>query len=57
MLLFKTQKIVLDRQILKNQQGVPMEVFISMQSWNNLIHQYPDIEILDAELPQWEKNY
>jgi len=48
---------MLHRQILKDQQGIPMGVFIPMQSWNNLIFQYPDIETLDTELPQWEKNF
>ena len=46
---------MLDRQILIDQQGNPMGVFIPMQSWNNLIFQYPDIETLDNELPLWEK--
>ena len=49
--------MMLDRQILKDQQGTPMGVFIPMQSWNNLIFQYPDIEVLDTELPQWEKDF
>lgn len=49
---------MLDRQILKDQQGVPMGVFIPMQSWNNLIGQYPDIEKLDnGDLSQWEKEF
>ena len=48
---------MLDRQILKDQQGTTMGVFIPIQSWNNLIFQYPDIETLDTELPQWEKDF
>ena len=49
---------MLDRQILKDQEGTPMGVFIPIQSWNNLIFQYPDIEISDTdELPQWEKDF
>ena len=48
---------MLDRQILKDQQGTPMGVFIPMQSWNNLIFQYPDIDALNTELPQWEKKF
>ena len=46
-----------DRQILKDQQGSPMGVFIPIKSWNNLIFQYPDIETLDTDLPQWEKDF
>jgi formylmethanofuran dehydrogenase subunit D len=48
---------MLDKQILKDQQGTPMGVFIPMQSWNNLVVQYPDIETLDTDLPQWEKDF
>ena len=48
---------MLDRQILNDQQGTPMGVFIPIKSWNNLIFQYPDIETSDADLPQWEKDF
>ena len=48
---------MLDTQILKDQKGTPMGVFIPMQSWNNLVVQYPDIETLETDLPQWEKDF
>ena len=48
---------MLERQILKDQQGTPMGVFIPIQTWNNLLFQYPDIESLEPELPQWEKDF
>ena len=48
---------MLAEQILKDPQGTPMGVFIPIQSWNRLIVQYPDIKILDADLPQWEKEF
>ena len=48
---------MLDRQILKDQQGVPMGIFIPIQSWNNLLFYYPEIEVLDNDLPQWEKDF
>ena len=44
-------------QILKNQEGTPMGVFIPMQVWENVKRQYPDIERLDADVPQWEKDF
>ena len=44
-------------QVLKDQQGMPMGVFIPMQSWKNLVLQYPDIEALDTDIPQWEKDF
>ena len=48
---------MLDKQILKDQQGAPMGVFIPIQSWNDLIFQYPEIENSDVDLPQWEKDF
>jgi len=48
---------MIDKQILKDPQGIPMGVFIPIQSWNNIIIQYPDIETLGADLPQWEKDF
>ena len=48
---------MLDKQILKDKQGMPMGVFIPIQSWNDLIVQYPDIENLETDLQQWEKDF
>ena len=48
---------MLAQQIIKDQQGLPMGVFIPIQSWNTLIVKYPDIAKLDADLPQWEKDF
>ena len=48
---------MLAQQIIKDQQGTPMGVFIPIHSWNNLIVQYPDIETLETDLPQWEKDF
>jgi hypothetical protein len=48
---------MLDRQILKDRQGTPMGVFIPIQTWNNLIIQYPDIETIDNDMQQWEKDF
>ena len=45
------------KQILKDQQGMPMGVFIPMQTWKNIIYQYPDIEVFDADIPQREKDF
>ena len=47
---------MLEKQILKDQQGVPIGVFIPIQSWNDLILQYPEIETLDTDKPQLGKN-
>jgi formylmethanofuran dehydrogenase subunit D len=49
--------IMLAKQVLKDQQGIPMGVFIPMQTWKNIVLQYPDIESLDIDIPQWEKDF
>ena len=48
---------MLDKQVLKDQQGMPMGVFIPMRAWKSLIFQYPDIETLNNDIPQWEKDF
>jgi len=53
----KNAKVMLTAQILKNQEGIPMGVFIPMQIWENVKRQYPDIEGFDADIPQWEKDF
>ena len=47
----------MNRQVLKDQQGIPMGIFIPMPAWENLIHKYPDIDTIDNEPPQWEKDF
>ena len=49
--------VMLEKQVLKDRQGAPMGVFIPMQTWKNMILQYPDIEEFDADLSQWEKDF
>ncbi|MDR0506964.1 MAG: hypothetical protein LBH32_09155 [Dysgonamonadaceae bacterium] len=44
-------------QILKDQAGIPTGVFIPMQIWENVKRRYPDIEELEADIPQWEKDF
>ena len=48
---------MLVKQVLKDQQGIPMGVFIPMPTWKSLILQYPDIEVFDVDIPQWEKDF
>jgi hypothetical protein len=48
---------MLQAQILKDQQGAPMGVFIPMKAWERVKFQYPDIESVDNDLPQWEKEF
>ena len=48
---------MLGKQVLKDQQGIPMGVFIPMQTWESLMLQYPEIEVFDNDIPQWEKDF
>ena len=48
---------MLTTQVLRDQQGMPMGVFIPMQTWKSITLQYPDIEVFDADIPQWEKDF
>jgi hypothetical protein len=48
---------MLQTQILKDQQGTPMGVFIPIKAWERVKFQYPDIESPDSDLPQWEKEF
>ena len=43
---------MLAKQIITDQQGIPMGVFIPIQSWDSLILEYPDIERIDSDIPQ-----
>jgi len=43
---------MLAKQVLTDQQGIPMGVFIPIQSWDSLILEYPDIERIDSDIPQ-----
>ena len=48
---------MLEKQVLKDQYGAPMGVFIPIKTWENIIHQYPDVEVFDTNIPQWEKDF
>ncbi|MDR0941965.1 MAG: hypothetical protein LBM68_07050 [Bacteroidales bacterium] len=47
---------MLAKQILKDHHNLPMGVFIPMETWNAIVVQYPDIETLNDDIPQWEKD-
>ena len=47
----------MEAQVLKDQQGMPMGVFIPMPIWENITLQYPDIKTFDVDIPQWEKDF
>ncbi|MFQ3576993.1 MAG: addiction module component CHP02574 family protein [Cytophagales bacterium] len=43
-------------QIIKDGQGNNTGVFIPIEVWTLIKSQYPDIENVENELPQWEKD-
>ena len=48
---------MLAKQIITDQQGMPMGIFIPMQAWKSLTLQYPDIEETESDIQQWEKDF
>ncbi len=42
-------------QILQDNSGNPTGVYVPMEDWTLIKNNYPDIENIDQNLPQWEK--
>ncbi len=43
-------------QVLQDNFGNQTGVYVPMEDWTLIKNNYPDIESLDKELPQWEKD-
>lgn len=43
-------------QIIKDHNGLPTGVFIPIEDWENIKKNYPSIEKVDTDLPQWQKD-
>lgn len=43
-------------QVIQDGQGKNTGIFIPMEDWTLIKTNYPDIDTLDADLPQWEKD-
>ena len=43
-------------QVLQDQNGNKTGVYMPIEDWSLIKSNYPDIETLDQELPQWEKD-
>lgn len=43
-------------QVLEDTAGNKTGVFVPMEDWNFIKKNYPDIESIDEEIPNWEKN-
>ena len=43
-------------QIIQDYKGLPTGVFIPIEDWENLKKHYPNLENINDELPQWQKD-
>ena len=43
-------------QIIQDYKGLPIGVFIPIEDWENLKKHYPNLENINDELPQWQKD-
>lgn len=43
-------------QIIQDHNGLPTGVFIPIEDWENLKRNYPNIEKVNEDLPQWQKD-
>ncbi len=48
---------MLQAQIVKDESGNPTGVFIPMNNWEQMKRHYPDIDNIDTDIPQWEKDF
>jgi hypothetical protein len=42
-------------QFVNDSNGAVTGVFLPIKDWENIKAQYPDIELINDDLPQWEK--
>ena len=43
-------------QIIQDHNGLPTGVFIPIEDWENIKKSYPNIEKVDDDIPQWQKD-
>ena len=43
-------------QVLQDKQGKNTGVFIPIEDWNIIKNIYPDIDVVEIDLPKWEKD-
>lgn len=43
-------------QILQDNNGIPTGVFIPIEEWENIKKNYPNIEKVNNDIPQWQKD-
>jgi hypothetical protein len=55
-LILKNNYFIMRTQIIQDYNGLPTGVFIPIEDWENLKKHYPNLEKVDQELPQWQKD-
>lgn len=43
-------------QIIQDHNGLPTGVFIPIEDWENIKMKYPDIDKINQDIPQWQKD-
>ncbi|WP_121964591.1 addiction module component CHP02574 family protein [Myroides sp. N17-2] len=43
-------------QLIQDDEGKTTGVFITIEDWEQIKRNYPNIETFDYELPQWQKD-
>lgn len=43
-------------QIIQDHNGLPTGVFIPIEDWENMKKKYPDIDKINEDVPQWQKD-
>ena len=43
-------------QYISDDAGHKTAVIIPIEEWNNIRHEYPGIDAIESDLPQWQKD-
>lgn len=43
-------------QYISDSSGHPTAVIIPIEDWNGIRNKYPDVEKVEGDLPQWQKD-
>ncbi|HMG66472.1 MAG TPA: hypothetical protein VK588_02265 [Chitinophagaceae bacterium] len=43
-------------QYISDNSGHPTAVIIPIEEWNGIRNKYPDVEAIEGDLPQWQKD-
>jgi hypothetical protein len=43
-------------QYIADSSGHPTAVIIPIEEWNGIRNKYPEVELIEGELPKWQKD-